>query len=343
MPAPYRALIVLAVVVGTVGLVCGRPRVDETGFPASAEHQRRMAEIDARIQAHRARRDALEAETERLAAENRRLEEQIRALEAEERELERVREWYAERNAPEPEPSDPDVIPRLVLDVATALHVPEDALRAAFEAARETSAGNIARLKAAGAGGFRGLVAVLRGRGDMEDIDVLFAASWEPSMAGEEGALIDAAELDCDPALLALGHCDTPRTRSYLVGRLRGAAEADVLLMCAQSLGRLREPRALHDLARAVRTTRPGSSFLAPMARQAAVAALGDIGGDEARALLVDYLREEDSDLLAEAAHALRKVSPETARREAEALLAGPRAAGLSEREIQSLRECAAR
>lgn len=106
-----------------------------------------------------------------------------------------------------------------IRDAAAALRVPDDALRAALDAAatRDPTPGSLARLKASGADGFRALVAIVRGGGSATD---LFAASWAPSMAGEEQALIGAESADFVPAsvaLSALGHCDTSRTREYLV------------------------------------------------------------------------------------------------------------------------------
>ncbi len=52
--------------------------------------------------------------------------------------------------------------------------------------------------------------------------------------------------------------------------------------------------------------------------------------------ILVDYVREPDADCAPTALHALSLIDSEAARREAAALLAGPRAAGLpaGEREV---------
>lgn len=211
---------------------------------------------------------------------------------------------------------------------APGMHVPEDALRAAFDAARDPSAFRLARLNEAGAGGFRAIVAILYAGWEIPDLGTLVATSWDPLMQGEEQALVAAAESDVVPALAALGYCDTPRSRDYLLARLRGG---DVLRECVASLGRLREARALPHLASAMR--RHGT------ARTAAADAIAEIGGDDARAILVGYLREPRSDLLAEAASALRRVDPEAARSEARSLLESPRR--LTAEQARTLRECA--
>ncbi len=142
-------------------------------------------------------------------------------LEARKRELEAERDMLlaelAARAARRSEPADTPVeIPVAIRDAAAALRVPDDALRAALDAAAtsDPTPESLARLKASGADGFRALVAIMRGGGSTTD---LFAASWDPSMAGEEQALIDVAEsadfVPASLALSALGHCDTSRTR----------------------------------------------------------------------------------------------------------------------------------
>jgi hypothetical protein len=288
-------------------------------------HQPQIAAREVRIA-------AIEAHTARLKAENEELRVEIRRLEAMAHEEERVRAWYAAQNAcSSPASGRPDAIPVAVLDAAAALHVSEVALRAAFRAAQDPSDRNLARLREAGTDGFRGIAALLRERGEIRDLGAVVAASWSPEMAGEERALIDAAEWDSDAAIAALGYCDTPRARDYLIARLR---RRDAVAWCAEALGRLREPLAVPLLADAI----AGADT---QAQAAAITALGDIGGDGAREALRGFLRDPGPDLVAEAACALRRVDPALARREAAALLAGPRAAQLTERQLHALRECA--
>lgn len=258
--------------------------------------------------------------------------ERARTLDLE-AELARLRAQSAERDAPPAVPSPADAIPPAVRATAAAWQVSDDALKAAFDAARDPKGKNLTRLRNAGVGGFRGLVAVLREGGEIAYVAAAFAASWDPSMAGEERALIDVAEsadlVLASKALMALGFCDTTRTREYLVWKLRGDSDGPfVIHACAEALGRLREPSALPELARAIRNGR------APAPQRAtALFAIADIGGAEAKSILVDYVREPGTDGVVAAVLALQRVDREAAREEALALLAGPRQLSAGERE----------
>jgi len=224
-----------------------------------------------------------------------------------------------------------ETIPEVVRGYAGALRVPDAALRAAL-AASSGSSDDRANLKAHGADGFRAVVAMLRGGVDPADYGRLFATVWTPSMAGEEQALIDVAEsadrVRASKALMALGFCDTTRTREYLVWKLRGDGDGRFVHACSGALGRLREPSALPELARAIRNGR------APAAERAtALLAIADIGGAEAKSILVDYVREPGTDGVAAGFAALQRVDREAAREEALAILAGQRLLSTGERE----------
>jgi len=227
-------------------------------------------------------------------------------------------------------------IPAALLDAAAALRVPDDALRAALDACHNSSAEKIARLKGFGADGFRALVAMVKA-GLLFTPDS-FMSVWDPSMAGEEVALIDVANGSdfgqASIALLALGRCDTPRSREYLLERLRSDTEGRFLQSCATSLGRLRETSALPDLARSIRNRHvPGPQ------RATAVYAIGRIGGSDASSMLTDYVREADADLLVEAVVALARLDVAAARREAASLLSGPRRDQLDEATREALQQ----
>jgi hypothetical protein len=58
---------------------------------------------------------------------------------------------------------------------------------------------------------------------------------------------------------------------------------------------------------------------------------------------MIDYLREPDSDLLETALHFLSLADGEAARKEAAALLAGPRATSLTGEQVAALRRFAGR
>jgi hypothetical protein len=257
-------------------------------------------------------------------------------LEARKRELEAERDMLlaelAARAARRSQPADtPAEIPVAIRDAAAAMRVPDDALRAALDAAAtsDPTDESLARLKASGADGFRALVAMLRGGYDFVALGTVFSAAWDPSMAGDERALIEIAETGSYGALAALGLCDTQKTREYLLARLHADAEGRFLHFCAEGLGRMREPRALPDLARAIRSEAP--------ARTTALLAIAEIGGDDARSILIDYIREPDSEP-AGAVYALTDLDSDAARKEADALLAGGRA--LTPGQIRLLKDC---
>ncbi|HEX5137886.1 MAG TPA: HEAT repeat domain-containing protein [Planctomycetota bacterium] len=272
---------------------------------------------------------AMFVETRPIARTDRSLERELRDAKARTRELEVELEQLraqAPGDTSEETPAEPSAaaaranespdseIPAALSDAAAALRVPDDALRAALDAYHDGSAAKIARLKRCGADGFRALVAMVKAsRLSTPDF---FMMVWDPSLAGEEAALIDVANGSdfgqASIALLALGRCDTPRSREYLLERLRSDTEGRFLQSCATSLRRMREASALPDLARSIR-----NRYVPTPQRATAVYAIGSIGGGDAASILTDYLREADADLLVEAVVALARLDRAAARREA--------------------------
>lgn len=273
-----------------------------------------------------------------LQARIREKEDQIRRNEAE---LEVLRAAVAEAAdaPPAAAPEEPAAeIPAAAIEAASGLRVPDDALRAAFDAFRKPSAENVARLERHGADGFRALVALLRGGLNGTVFETLFERTWAPSMAGQERALIETADSDVHPwsrwgALRALGVADTPLARDYIVARLQSETDAGLFMCAAEAAGRMREARAVPDLSRGLRDKRwstplRGAIFLA------AVEASGDGGRD----LLLDYVREPNSDLLGTALHYLQRIDAKAAREAAAALLAGARADSLTGDQLAEIR-----
>lgn len=243
--------------------------------------------------------------------------------------------------APPPR-AGPAEIPTAVRDAAAALGVPDDALRAAFAAYGDASPENLTRLSGHGAAGFRALVAMLRGGVSGTSLDALFERSWTPAAAGQEKALIETADAENVhkwsrwTALRALGFTDTPAAREYVVARLQRETDAGLFMSAAKAAGHLKETRALPDLRKAMRNRDWGE----PVRREIIFAAV-QAAADRARDVLVDYLREPDADLLGNALFHLQRIDADAARREAAALLHGPRAASLTGEQLADLRQYA--
>lgn len=238
----------------------------------------------------------------------------------------------------------PAEIPASVKEAAAAMGVPDDALRAAFDACRGfPSTENLDRLARHGIDGFRALVALLRG-GVQGRFDIQFQRAWTPAAAGQERALIETAESEAVhvwsrwAALSALGVTDSAAAREYVVARLRRETDPGLFMCAARAAGELCEDRALPDLLRGMRTKRWTTQV-----RQEVFCAAVRAAGERARDILVDYLREPDADLLGTALYFLSGIDVEAARAEAEDLLAGPRAATLTGDQLRDLREAAGR
>jgi hypothetical protein len=244
---------------------------------------------------------------------------------------------------PAAEPAGAPVeIPAAVRQAGAALGVPDDALRAAIEAHGKPSPENLERLSRHGAAGFRALVAMLRGGLSGTKFDALFTRCWTPAAAGQERALIELADTETLhewsrwTALRALGSTDTPAAREYLVARLQSETDAGLFMCAATAAGQLRESRALPDLLRGMRNRDWGE----PVRRDIILAAV-EVAGDRARDVLIDYVREPNADLLGNALFQLERIDADAARREAAALLAGPRADSLTAEQLADLRRYA--
>jgi RNA polymerase sigma-70 factor, ECF subfamily len=182
-------------------------------------------------------------------------------------------------------------------------------------------------LKRTGPEGFRALIALLRGGLSGPAFDGLFQAIWTTAMSGEERFLIETVDISKvhvwsrHVALKMLRIACTPVARDYLFSRLQHEEDPGLFLAAADALGHLKDHRALPRLEEKMRDKSFGSAARA----HHVMAAAWKIGGEDAKRIFVDYLRRTDSDLQSAALGYLRMLDPESALREANALLAEPR------------------
>ena len=256
--------------------------------------------------------------------------------------------------APEPKPREE--IPASVARAAATLAASDDALRAAMTAFQAVHANDEVAARAAlvklhdfGDDGFRAVVALLRGGKASTYSERLVEASWSP---GGERLLVDLAETpgegeaESTPhiALWCLGVADTPAVRDYLL--LRAAAELDpsIYMNITHALGRLKEARGI-ALCQDKLAKRDDLDWNAAWNEVIRRYILGDVvqmaqgDKDAGRRALVTYLRGEGADHVDLAIRSLRMLDPETAKTEATALLAGPRARTFSSDAVTALRD----
>jgi hypothetical protein len=159
----------------------------------------------------------------------------------------------------------------------------------------------------------------------------LFKTVWAP---GREEMLIAVAE-DTSvheysrwSALSSLAVADTPRTRDYLVGRLARERGPGLYMCAAESLATLSEPRGAGYVDQRIFEQRWGG------VRSRIFVALSKMDPIVAERFLIDYVRDPfEKDLRPERGYpslvtafvVLKRIDPEAARREAEALTRGPR------------------
>jgi RNA polymerase sigma factor (sigma-70 family) len=143
---------------------------------------------------------------------------------------------------------------------------------------------------------------------------------------GQEQTLIDVLKDDDSTAYVktqVLRHLDaipTETVRAYLLQRLEAEDDNYFASSLVMALGRMEEPRAVPLIRKWL--DRKGWE-----AHQIyGIFALGKIGGREAEAVLIEFLRIPYRRYTASAVGALAKIDPALARSEAQALLSGPHA-----------------
>ncbi len=222
-------------------------------------------------------------------------------------------------------------VPRSVRDAATGLGVRETMVEAAWRFTQTTSSEEKAiRWKQLADGGREGFLAfstLLYGGKSGTHLRARFAELWRPEYEGAEQALIDFIETEERygyakwTAYSALGFMDTPASRDFLVKRAEIEQDAGYYMSMATSLGALREARAYEELARRLSKLKWHRNV-----RSSIMAALVRIDQNRATTTLIEYVRAPESDLLRSALAHLESIDPVLAKREARALLDGPRA-----------------
>jgi hypothetical protein len=281
-------------------------------------------------------------ETARLRDEIRAVRGRIAELTSEKAAL--ARPVAAEPANPEPgEPEEPPAVPARLLEEAARLGVPEALAATAWEhwwrtkEKKGSPAAAAERLKAAGEDGFRAVVALIRAGYRATWNRPLLEATYSP---GLEQLLIDLVE---DPSagrsrwsgLRYLSIADTPRVREFLVAQAGRQSEPAALWNVAEALGDLHEPRGAAPLEG--RFYEPEFVGVRPLILQA----IGQMGGDDAKRILIAHLRHPHGDALHYAIAALGRIDPDAAREEARRLLDGPRAPHLDSYTREGLQSAA--
>jgi hypothetical protein len=241
-------------------------------------------------------------------------------------------------------PPLPEGIPDAVRRAAEALHVPDAALRSAWDAYEvgRKKGGNVPphfldALRAQGPDGFRAVVALLRGDLNGSWIRDLARVGWAP---GLESLLVETADdgsrhiwsrwsaLDC------LGVADSQASRDYLVARLGRETDAGLFFSASRALANLKDARAATAVAARIEEVAWGDAV-----RTSLMADLAATDPDRARDLLLRRIADPSSDLLEPSFKVLAGFDREAAKREAEVLLDGPRGRDLGPTLVWTLRD----
>ncbi len=228
----------------------------------------------------------------------------------------------ASADAPATSAGSPE-IPDTVRAAARTLNVSETALQAAYRLdlasrQRRPAPGALDALLAEGADGFKAVIALMRAGLRATWQKSWLEQTWQP---GLEQLLIDCVE---DPqfsksrgiALSFLSIADTQRTRDYLVKKVQDDPTPNTVYSAAQSLGALKEPRGANAIG--LNFAQPGWEGV----RGTILYNLGEMGGADARRILISYLQMEKADQLAPAIKALARIDPAAAKLQATRLLA---------------------
>jgi len=246
--------------------------------------------------------------------------------------------------------AEPDEIPvpEAILEAATATGVTPPPLQAALRARKildqlvhahsmgtedrgrlELEAHKVlTELKAQGEEGYLAVLALLRGGEYGLYYTRMLKETWAPGWERHLMDLVGDAEvtsLSRSSALAGLGAVDTPHVRRFLLDYLERAEDPELFHGAANALGTLGEPEG----ARHVRDKlhRRGWEGLRPHL----FVALGLMGGDEAKRVILEYLDDPRSNTdMFYAVSALLRIDPAVAAEEAAKVLDGPRAKSLS-------------
>ena len=126
---------------------------------------------------------------------------------------------------------------------------------------------------------------------------------------------------------------DSPEVRDYLLERIAVETERYFFTSLVMALGRLKERRVVPEVRRLLQRDGDWLPF-----HYYGIVVLGQVGGSEAEALLLDHLRSGTLGNLTSALDALAKLNPAAARGEAQALLGRPELAKLPPKTLESIR-----
>ncbi|MHC4133950.1 MAG: HEAT repeat domain-containing protein [Planctomycetota bacterium] len=252
----------------------------------------------------------------------------------------------AERKPAAGDEPDELPVPEAILEAATATGVTPPTLRTAMKARKilnqlvHASLGTedrgrleleahkvLTELKAQGEEGYLAVLALLRGGEYGIYYTRMLKETWAPGWERHLLGLVGDAEvtpLSRSSALAGLGVVDTPEVRRFLLDYLERAEDPGLFHGAANALGTLGETEG----ARHVRDKlhRRGWEGRRPHL----LVALGSMGGDEAKRVILEYLDDPRSTDMFYAVSALLRIDPAAAAEEAAKVLDGPRAKTLS-------------
>jgi len=196
-------------------------------------------------------------------------------------------------------------------------------------------------LQALGERRTRAMVALVRGL-DTKGIGTggMRKALEAAHVEGQEQLLIDLIKDGTTPratkedVLRNIEPFDSPVVRNYLLARLAVETDQYFFTTILLALGRLGEQRVAPEIRRMLQRDSQWLPF-----HFYGIFTLGNVGGPEAEAVLLDYLRSGTSANLDRAVTALAKLNPGAARSEAQTILARPDASKLSSKTLEALRQ----
>lgn len=185
---------------------------------------------------------------------------------------------------------------------ARDLEAPTEALDAALRAERllrnneEGAVEAVKNLKTYGEAGFRAVVALLRGGRNGPHFRILFEATHYPGCDALLLETMRGGELEPDSdiaAILGLGVGDSPETRAYVLERIAVETDPQAFFQLARILSGLKEPGGARSLEDKILPRTDADMERWGPYRLAILQQLGGMGGDEARRILIRYLKDE--------------------------------------------------
>jgi len=157
---------------------------------------------------------------------------------------------------------------------------------------------------------------------------------------GQEELLIDLLKDGTTPratkedVLRNIEPFDSPEVREYLLRRLAAETDRYFYATLILALGRLQEARVAPEVRRLLARDGNWTPF-----HVYGIIVLGQVGGPEAEAILLEHLRSGTLGNLTSGVNALAKLNPSAARSEAQAILARPETAKLPAKVLETLRQ----